>query len=88
MWYVDIRLSGSLLRKDLFYTGYGSGDYPSSTEWLTAVETSLSNLSQDGLSYSINGNNITVTNIGCNNDFTNESLQINAGVNININCTS
>jgi hypothetical protein len=88
LWYVDIRLSGSLLRKDLFYTGYGSGDYPSSTEWLTAVETSLSNLSQDGLSYSINGNNITVTNIGCNNDFTNESLQINAGVNININCTS
>ena len=88
LWYVDIRLSGSLLRKDLFYTGYGSGDYPSSTEWLTAVETSLSNLSQDGLSYSINGNNITVTNIGCNNDFTNKTLQINAGVNININCTS
>jgi hypothetical protein len=88
MWYVDIRLSGTLLRKDLFYTGYGAGDYPSSQQWLTAVENSLSTLSQDGLDYSINGSTITVSNIGCNNDFTNQTLQINAGVNISINCTS
>ena len=88
LWYVDIRLSGVLLRKDLFYTGYGGGDFPSSQQWISAVETSLSNLDQDGLSYSINGTTITVTNIGCNNDFTNESLQINAGLNININCTT
>jgi len=86
-WYVDIRLSGVLLRKDLFYTGYGAGDYPSSQQWLTAVENSLSTLYQDGLDYSINGSTITVTNIGCNNDFTNKNLQINAGVNISINCT-
>jgi hypothetical protein len=86
LWYVDIRLSGSLLRKDLFYTGYGGGDYPSSQEWLDAVESSLNNLYENGLNYSINGTNITVSNIGCNNDFTGESLQINAGVNININC--
>ena len=88
MWYVDIRLSGTLLRKDLFYTGYGAGDYPSSQEWLDAVEESLSTLSQDGLDYSINGSTITVSNIGCNNDFTNKTLQINAGVNISINCTA
>ena len=88
MWYVDIRLSGTLLRKDLFYTGYGAGDYPSNQQWLTAVENSLSTLSQDGLDYSINGSTITVSNIGCNNDFTNQTLQINAGVNISINCTS
>ena len=87
MWYVDIRLSGDLLRKDLFHTGYGAGDYPTSQEWLSAVENSLSTLSQDGLDYSINGSNITVSNIGCNNDFTNKKLQINAGVNISINCT-
>ena len=88
MWYVDIRLSGTLLRKDLFYTGYGGNDYPSSQQWLSAVENSLSTLSQDGLDYSINGSEITVSNIGCNNDFTNKNLQINAGVNISINCTS
>jgi len=87
LWYVDIRLSGTLLRKDLFYTGYGGGDYPSSNEWLTAVENSLSNLYQNGLGYEINDTTITISNIGCNNDFTNESIQINAGVNININCT-
>lgn len=86
-WYVDIRLSGSILRKDLFYTGYGSGDYPNSNQWISAVQNSLDNLYQNGLDYSINGTNITVSNIGCNNDFTNKSLQINAGVNININCT-
>jgi hypothetical protein len=87
LWYVDIRLSGTLLRKDLFYTGYGGGDYPSSNEWLTAVENSLNNLYQNGLGYEINDTTITISNIGCNNDFTNESIQINAGVNININCT-
>ena len=86
-WYVDIRLSGTLLRQDLFYTGYGGGDYPTSQQWLSAVESSLSTLSQDGLDYSINGSTITVSNIGCNNDFTNKKLQINTGVNISINCT-
>jgi len=40
------------------------------------------------LDYSINGSTITISNIGCNNDFTNKNLQINAGVNININCTA
>ena len=87
LWYVDIRLSGSLLRKDLFYTGYGGSDYPSSTQWINAVESSLDNLYQDGLEYTMSGTTITISNIGCNNDFTNDSIQINAGVNININCT-
>jgi len=86
-WYVDIRLNGTILRQDLFYTGYGGGDYPTQTQWLTAVENSLSDLYEDGLNYSINGTTITISNIGCNNDFTNDDLQINAGVNININCT-
>ena len=88
LWYVDIRLSGSLLRKDLFYTGYGGGDYPSSTQWISAVENSLDNLYQNGLEYTMSGTTITISNIGCNNDFTNDSIQINAGVNININCTA
>lgn len=87
LWYVDVKLDGVQLRQDLFYTGYGSGDYPNRTEWLDAVADSMDNLYQEGLDYSINGSTITISNIGCNNDFTNKSLQINVGVNININCT-
>ena len=87
-WYVDIRLNGATLVQNNFYTGYGGGDYPTNTQWLDAVNTSLSTIYQEGLEYSINGNIVTLSSIGCEGGFTNKTLQINVGVNINISCTS
>jgi len=86
-WYVDVRLNSAELAKEQFYEGYGPNDFPTNQQWISAVESTLSTLYQEGLNYSINGNNITVSNIGCNNDFTDKILQINAGINIDINCT-
>lgn len=85
-WYVDVRLDGEVLSQRLFYIGYGGTDTPTSQRWVEGIEDALQYLYQDGLYYTLNGNTLTISNIGCNNDFTDKTLQVNIGVYVNINC--
>ena len=87
-WYVDVRLDSTILVQEIFYIGYGMQDYPTFIEWINALNSKLQYLYQSGLNYSIDSNNIlTVSNTGCNDDFTNKTLTVNVGVNIEINCS-
>jgi hypothetical protein len=90
-WYVDVRLSSSVILQSQFYTGYGDSDYPSSQEWLDAVEEKLGALKNSGLTFTLDrissSNNIlTVFNLDCDSNFRDKTLSVNVGVDIEINC--
>lgn len=87
-WYVDVRLDSTILIQEKFYTGYGNQDYPSNSQWIFALNTYLEYLYQEGLNYFIDENNIlTVSNTTCYDEFTDKTLTVNVGVNIQINCS-
>ena len=85
-WYIDLRLDGNILVQQQFFTGYGFASSPTNNDWLNAAITHFQYLYQYGLSYTISGNTITFTNIGCDPDFTNKTITLNVGINISINC--
>ena len=86
--YVDVRLDSTILVQEIFYTGYGAQDYPTFTDWINALNNKLQYLYQSGLNYNIDSNNIlTVSNTGCDPEFTDKTLTVNVGVNIKINCS-
>lgn len=85
-WYIDLRLDSTILVQEQFYTGYGINDIPTNSQWLSAAINNFQYLYQSGLSYSINGNEITFTNIGCMPDFTDRTIYLNVGINLDINC--
>lgn len=87
-WYVDVRLDNTVLVQELFYTGYGNQDYPTNSDWITALNDKLQYLYQSGLNYNIDSNDIlTVSSTSCYDDFTDKTLTVNVGVNIEINCS-
>jgi hypothetical protein len=85
-WFVDIRLDDEVLAQRLFYIGYGGTDTPTNNTWYQGIESALQYLYQNGLYYTLNGDTLMISNIGCNNDFTDKTLQVNVGVYVNINC--
>jgi hypothetical protein len=89
-WHLNVKLSGNTIIDKVFYTGYGLNvvgvSYPSSTEWLTALDTNLYNtLPMYGLGYYIDGNYVVIYTSDCSNN-TGTSLEINVGINMNITC--
>jgi hypothetical protein len=89
-WYVNIQLDGVDLINTLYYTGYGQTDYPTSEEWLDAIELYLTQLTNDGLGFTLNRsvdtNTLRVYNLECDSDFYDKTLTVNVGVSIDINC--
>jgi hypothetical protein len=85
-WYVDCRLDNNVLVQEQFYTGYGLGDVPTQTEILDSIDQKLEMLYQHGLNYYFAGNSLIVSNSTCYDDFTNSTLSLNIGINIEINC--
>ena len=85
-WYIDLRLNGNILVQQQFFTGNGFSSSPTNNDWLNAAITYFQYLYQYGLSYTISGNTITFTNIGCDPNFTNKTITLNVGINISINC--
>ena len=86
-WFVDIRLDNSIVAQQSFYTGYGPSDVPTNAQWASAVSSVLPSLNIYGLGGSINGNTLVVSNIACYDDFTDKTLYLNVGVNVNIFCS-
>jgi hypothetical protein len=87
-WYVDLRVGNELLIKEPFYTGYGYTDVPTNTMWRNALIQNLSLLYDYGFTYFINGNILTVTSLTCTERNDDESVTLNVGIQININCNS
>jgi hypothetical protein len=85
-WYIDLRLDNQILIQELFYTGYGVSDYPTNTQVINSINTNLVGLYNYGLNYYLAGNTLIISNSTCYDDFTNKTLYLNIGVDIQINC--
>ena len=85
-WYVDLRIDGDIIIQELFYTGYGLTDVPSNRAWRNALIQYLPKLYDYGFTYFLNGNLLTITNLTCTERNIKETLSLNSGINISINC--
>jgi len=87
-WYVDLRINNEILIQDSFYNGYGYTDVPTDSQWRNALIDYLPTLYDYGYTYFLNGNKLTITNLGCVSQNLQETVVLNVGINININCIS
>jgi hypothetical protein len=86
-WYVNLTINGEEIINELFYTGYGIGDVPTSTQWRNALINYLPQLYNYGYTYYLNGNTLTITNLACLTQNIVDTVLLNVGINISINCT-
>jgi len=85
-WYVDLRIGEDIIIQELFYTGYGLSDVPLNRDWRNALIQYLPQLYKFGFTYFLNGNELTITNLTCSERNIKETLSLNSGINISINC--
>lgn len=85
-WSVLFKLDETIILEENFYSGNGSNDFPSQDEWYSSVLDNLNIFTTYGLVYTVNENIINIQNAGCDTLFEQESLSINAKVDISINC--
>jgi len=85
-WYVDLRINGDIIIFEEFYTGYGLTDVPTNTRWRNALIRYLPNLYDFGFNYYLQGNYLTINSMTCEPKNLEESVTLNVGINLNINC--
>jgi len=87
-WYIDLRINNQILIQNSFYSGYGYTDVPTELQWRNSLIYYLPTLYDYGYTYYLNGNNLTITNLGCNSENLQDTVFLNVGININIKCSS
>jgi len=85
-WFVDLRIGGEILVQETFYNGYGMTDVPLDSQWRNALITYLPQIYNYGYTYFLNGNTLTITNLSCLPQNMKDTVSLNVGINININC--
>jgi hypothetical protein len=90
-WFVELNLDGSVISKTSFFNGVGFTtvySYPTSSQWLTALETDLNNtLNSYSLSYFFDDDgNLVVYTLDCTGNKNGLNFKINVGINFNISC--
>jgi hypothetical protein len=86
-WYVDLTINGEQIIKESFYSGYGINDVPTNSQWRNALINYLPQLYNYGYTYYLNGNTLTITNLSCLTSNLVDTVLLNVGINISINCT-
>jgi hypothetical protein len=86
-WFVDLTINNEEIIKESFYTGYGITDVPTNTQWRNALIIYLPQLYNYGYTYYLNGNTLTITNLTCLTQNIVDTVSLNVGINISINCT-
>jgi hypothetical protein len=69
-----------------FYTGFGIADAPSAQLWRQTLIDNLYLLYQYGYTYTLNGNNLTITNLKTVSNNVVESVTLSVGINLSIDC--
>jgi hypothetical protein len=87
-WYVDLKIGTDTVIHQLFYTGYGSTDVPTNTQWRNALIATLPSLYDYGFTYFLNGNNLRITTLTCETKNLEEIISLNTGIMIDINCNT
>jgi hypothetical protein len=85
-WFVDIRINSVILTQYQFLTTVGPSQYPTSSQWVDALQIALGGLLTSGYSYNIDEDNeqVIVFNNNCQPNF--DDIQINVGLEFDIYC--
>jgi hypothetical protein len=85
-WYVNVKIDGVTIANDQFFTGVGNSSFPTATEWVSAVESTLASLLTSGYSYNIDldTEELVVFSNNCVPNF--EDFELNVGINFEIFC--
>jgi hypothetical protein len=85
-WYIDLSIGGNRIIHKQFYVGTGLNNSPSNTDWRNALVLALPVLLQYNLNYFLNGNQLTIVNLGTQQLNLNQTLVLSVGININVTC--
>ena len=87
-WYVDLKINNQQIIKQFFYKGFGISASPSPTQWRFALIDYLPELNNYGYEYEFigGGSFLKITGLGCLGTITTNSISLDVGINININC--
>jgi hypothetical protein len=85
-WYVDFRVNNVVLIQEPFYDGVTLTDSPTPEQWRNALIEYLPLIYNYGYTYDLNGNQLTVTDLTCNTNNSIDTVYLNVGININIDC--
>jgi hypothetical protein len=85
-WYVDFRVNNVVLIQEPFYDGITLSDSPTPEQWRNALIEYLPLIYNYGYTYDLNGNQLTVTDLTCNANNSIDTVYLNVGININIDC--
>ena len=86
-WYVDLKINNEQIIQELFYTGYGMSDVPTSSQWKNALLNYLPQLYNYGYTFNLPSNTLTISNLACLTQNVADTVLLNVGINISINCT-
>jgi hypothetical protein len=85
-WFVDLKIGSQTIIQEKFYSGYGFNDAPSNNAWRNALISTLPQLYNNGFTFFLNGNNLTITSLTCTQKDVGKLVSLNVGINISINC--
>ena len=85
-WYMVLTVGSQTIFSVFFYTGFGIADAPSTQLWRQTLIDNLYLLYQYGYTYTLNGNNLTITNLKTVSNNVVESVTLSVGINLSIDC--
>lgn len=85
-WYIQISLENNIVLNQYIYTGYGLLDAPTDTYWKQQLLQYLPSISDQYLTYFLNGDYLYVSNAGCEPLFTDKKIKLNVGLDFKIFC--
>lgn len=85
-WYVNMAFGDITTADELFFTGLGNTQVPSSTDWYDSVINNLDSVLAYGLVYTVQENIVKIQNSGCETIIFQPTFSINLRVELSINC--
>lgn len=85
-WYLRLKIGNDTIINQYFYQGFGINDAPTTFLWRTTLIDNLYKLYQYGFTYTLNANKLTITNLGCVTANLQETVSLEACINLSINC--
>ena len=85
-WYVNMSFGDIVTADELFFTGLGNTQVPSSEEWYDSVVGNLDSVLSYGLVYTVQENIVKIQNSGCETIIFQPTFNINLRVELSINC--
>jgi hypothetical protein len=86
VWSILLSVGSQNIISETFYNGYGINDVPTNTLYRDQLINLLPSLYNNGYSYSLNGNLLTINGLTLEPKNLGEIVSLQVGINLNINC--